>query len=95
MFNYSTILVDASGQLVPSPTTKTSSAKDIQVALLDPPEDNDQSIVIQITEQPLLIWIWVGGFVMLFGSAMSAIPSTKRKQASVMAKESNLQAEEA
>ena len=65
------------------------------MALLDPPEDNDQSIVIQITEQPLLIWIWVGGFVMLLGSAMSAIPSTKRKQASVMAKESNLQAEEA
>jgi len=69
----------ASGQLVPSPTTRTSSTKDIQVALLDPPEDEDKSIVIQITEQPLLVWIWVGGFVMLFGSALSAIPSRKRK----------------
>ena len=84
----------ASGQLVPSPTTKTSSTKDIQIALLDPPEEDDQSIVIQITEQPLLVWIWVGGFVMLFGSALSAIPSTKRKQTVVMEKESNVHAEE-
>ena len=65
------------------------------MALLDPPEDDDQSIVIQVTEQPLLVWIWVGGFVMLLGSALSAIPSTKRKQILVRAKESNLQAEEA
>ena len=84
----------ASGQLVPSPTTKTSSTKDIQIALLDPPEEDDQSIVIQITEQPLLVWIWVGGFVMLFGSALSAIPSTKRKQTVVMEKDSIVHAEE-
>ena len=84
----------ASGQLVPSPTTKTSSTKDIQIALLDPPEEDDQSIVIQVTEQPLLVWIWVGGFVMLFGSALSAIPSTKRKQTVVTEKESSVHAEE-
>ena len=63
------------------------------MALLDPPEDDDQSIVIQITEQPLLVWIWVGGFVMLFGSVLSAIPSTKRKQTLVMPNESSVQAE--
>ena len=70
----------ASGQLVPSPTTKSTSTKDIQVALLDPPEENDQSIVIQITKQPLLVWIWIGGFVMLLGSILSAIPSRKKRQ---------------
>lgn len=70
----------ASGQLVPSPTTKSTSTKDIQVALLDPPENDDQSIVIQITKQPLLVWIWIGGFVMLLGSILSAIPSRKRRQ---------------
>jgi cytochrome c-type biogenesis protein CcmF len=70
----------ASGQLVPSPTTKSTSTKDIQVALLDPPDDDDQSIVIQITKQPLLVWIWIGGFVMLLGSILSAVPSRKRSQ---------------
>ena len=84
----------ASGQLVPSPTTKTSTSEDIQIALLDPPELDDQSIVIQITKQPLLVWIWIGGFVMLLGSALSAVPSRKRKEISTTSSDSQEQKEE-
>ena len=84
----------ASGQLVPSPTTKTSTSEDIQIALLDPPELDDQSIVIQITKQPLLVWIWIGGFVMLLGSALSAVPSRKRKAISTTLSDSQEQKEE-
>jgi cytochrome c-type biogenesis protein CcmF len=69
----------ASGQLVPSPSTRTSPVKDIQIALLDPPAGENKSIVIQVTKQPLLLWIWVGGFVMLMGTVLSAIPMQKRK----------------
>ncbi|MEG3586772.1 MAG: heme lyase CcmF/NrfE family subunit [Actinomycetota bacterium] len=69
----------ASGQLVPSPATETSLAKDIQIALLDPPDEQDKSIVIQVTKQPLLFWIWLGGLVMLIGTALSAIPIKKIK----------------
>ena len=84
----------ASGQLVPSPTTKTSTSEDIQIALLDPPELDDQSIVIQITKQPLLVWIWIGGFVMLLGSALSAVPSRKRREISTTSSDSQEQKEE-
>ena len=55
---------------------------------------NDQSIVIQITKQPLLVWIWIGGFVMLLGSALSAVPSRKRKEISTTSSDSLEQKEE-
>lgn len=72
----------ASGQLVPSPATDTSVTKDIQIALLDPPNEEDKSIVIQVTKQPLLLWIWLGGLVMLIGTVLSAVPIPKRKEIS-------------
>ncbi len=70
----------ASGQLVPSPATRTTTREDIQVALLDPPDEKDKSIVIQVTKQPLIVWLWIGGLVMLIGTIFSAIPTRKKRQ---------------
>ena len=70
----------ASGQLVPSPATRTTTREDIQVALLDPPDEKDKSIVIQVTKQPLIVWLWIGGLVMLIGTILSAIPTRKKRQ---------------
>ena len=70
----------ASGQLVPSPATNTTVIKDIQIALLDPPNEEDKSIVIQVTKQPLLVWIWLGGLIMLIGTVLSAISIPKRRK---------------
>ena len=83
----------ASGQLVPSPATKTSVKEDIQVALLNPPEGEKNSIVIQITKQPMLIWIWLGGVIMLTGTLLSAVntqrvgKTRKRPELSTRARE--------
>jgi cytochrome c-type biogenesis protein CcmF len=65
--------------LVPSPATDTTVVKDIQIALLDPPDEEDKSIVIQVTKQPLLFWIWLGGLVMLLGTVLSAVSIPKRR----------------
>jgi cytochrome c-type biogenesis protein CcmF len=70
----------ASGQLVPSPATNTTVIKDIQIALLDPPNEEDKSIVIQVTKQPLLVWIWLGGLIMLIGTVLSAVSIPKRRK---------------
>ena len=83
----------ASGQLVPSPATRTSVKEDIQVALLNPPEGEKNSIVIQITKQPMLIWIWLGGVIMLTGTLLSAVntqrvgKTRKRPELSTRARE--------
>ncbi len=68
----------ASGQIVPAPDTRITLYEDIQVALLDPPEGQEKKIVIQITRQPMLVWIWLGGLLMLLGTALSLFPETRR-----------------
>ena len=68
----------ASGQVVPSPDTRVTLFEDIQVALLDPPEGDAGKVVIQVTRQPMLVWIWLGGLLMLVGTVLSLFP-LKRK----------------
>ena len=68
----------ASGQIVPAPDTRITLLEDVQVALLKPPEGEEQKIVIQVTRQPMLIWIWLGGLLMLVGAVLSIFPQTGR-----------------
>ena len=56
----------------------TDFFEDVQVALLKPPEGEEQKIVIQVTRQPMLIWIWLGGLLMLVGAVLSIFPQTGR-----------------
>ena len=69
-----------SGQLVPQPGTRTTLTEDVQVALLSPPEDGDTSIVIRATRQPLILWLWLGGLMMLVGTVLSAFPGKRQRK---------------
>ncbi len=66
----------ASGQIVPAPDTRITLFEDVQVALLKPPEGEEEKIVIQVTRQPMLIWIWLGGLLMLVGTVLSLFPQS-------------------
>ncbi len=68
----------ASGQIVPAPDTRVTLFEDVQVALLNPPEGDDKKIVIQVTRQPMLVWLWLGGLLMLVGTVLSLFPQTRK-----------------
>ena len=68
----------SSGQIVPAPDTRITFFEDVQVALLKPPEGEEERIVIQVTRQPLLIWIWLGGLLMLVGTVLSLFPQSRK-----------------
>lgn len=70
----------ASGQLVASPDTHSTLTVDIQTALLVPPDvENGNSIVVRVTRQPMIAWLWLGGLLMLVGTVLSAFPGKRRK----------------
>ena len=68
----------ASGQIVPAPATRSTFTVDYQTALLVPPGD-DGSIVVRITRQPMIAWLWIGGLAMLVGTVLSAFPGKRRR----------------
>ena len=70
-----------SGQLVSQPATRTTFTEDVQVALLIPPEDDPgRPTVVRATRQPLILWLWAGGLLMLIGTVLSAFPGKRQRK---------------
>ncbi len=68
----------ANGGVVRTPGTKSSPVRDIQVAVLDLPDGAGAPVGVRVTVQPLILWLWVGGAIMLVGAAFSAFPGRRR-----------------
>lgn len=65
----------ATGQPVPSPATRSTFTRDTQVSMTSRPAATGESVVIKITVQPLISWLWMGGLVMAIGTALAAFPT--------------------
>jgi cytochrome c-type biogenesis protein CcmF len=64
---------------VGTPSVATSPARDVYLALLQVPDsDNTDQIVLRVVVQPLVMWLWIGGGVMLAGTALAAFPGRRR-----------------
>jgi cytochrome c-type biogenesis protein CcmF len=61
--------------LIGTPTVRTSPVNDVMVTLLALPEAEDDPVTIRVIVQPLVVWLWVGGILMAFGTLLAAIPS--------------------
>jgi cytochrome c-type biogenesis protein CcmF len=68
-------------QPIGKPTVRNSPTDSVLVALLDLPEGSgdDVSVRIRVIVQPLIVWLWIGGATMAFGSILSAFPGRRRK----------------
>ncbi len=66
------------GGVVRTPGTKSSPVRDIQVAVLDLPDGAQDTVGLRVTVQPLTLWLWIGGAIMLVGAALSAFPGRRR-----------------
>ncbi len=69
-----------SGQLVPSPATRSTFTEDVQIALLVAADGADRGVVIRATRQPLIVWLWIGGLIMLAGTVLSAFPGKRQRR---------------
>lgn len=67
-----------SGRIVPDPATRTSLTEDIQLAVISLPDESG-TVTVRATVQPLIVWLWLGGAVMVVGSALSAFPGRRRR----------------
>ena len=54
---------------------RTSPVNDVMLTLLALPETDDDPVTIRVIVQPLVVWLWIGGGVMAFGTLLAAIPS--------------------
>ncbi len=73
------VLFLASGQIVPRPSVKVRPTKDVYLSLSKPPAP-DGSASLQMVINPLVMWLWVGGLIMGFGTLLAAFPSRRQRR---------------
>ena len=62
------------GTTIGTPDTLGGFTRDIQIALIALPDDNGDAVVIRVTTQPLIAWLWIGGILIAVGTVFSAFP---------------------
>ena len=62
------------GTTIGTPDTLGGFTRDIQIALIALPDENGDAVVIRVTTQPLIAWLWIGGILIAVGTVFSAFP---------------------
>jgi cytochrome c-type biogenesis protein CcmF len=65
-------------QTIGTPSVRTTPRDDVALTLLALPTGDDGAVTIRVTVQPLVVWLWVGGGVMAFGTILAAFPGRRR-----------------
>ncbi|HTV11724.1 MAG TPA: cytochrome c-type biogenesis CcmF C-terminal domain-containing protein [Acidimicrobiales bacterium] len=66
-----------SNESVPSPAVRSTPALDVYLTLADSPAKATAPAAIDVTTEPMVIWLWVGGAVVFLGALMSLAPSRR------------------
>jgi cytochrome c-type biogenesis protein CcmF len=67
------------GSTVGTPSVFSRPTVDVVVSLLVAPESPDAPISLRVTVQPLIMWLWIGGGIMAFGTMLAAFPGRRRR----------------
>jgi cytochrome c-type biogenesis protein CcmF len=65
-------------EAVGTPAVHSDPLEDVYLTFVQPPTSADQPAVIGVIVEPLVMWIWVGGAVVLAGAALAACPRVVR-----------------
>jgi cytochrome c-type biogenesis protein CcmF len=69
----------ATGQPILTPSVRTGLTNDLYYRIVRLPNDQRPEAVFEVKIEPLILWLWVGGFVMAFGTALSIVPGKRRR----------------
>ena len=69
-----------SNEAVPNPAVKSTPTEDVYLSLSSVPSRPGQPLGLSVYVKPLMIWLWVGGMVMVIGAVMSLAPLARRRR---------------
>jgi cytochrome c-type biogenesis protein CcmF len=66
------------GTPIGTPSVRTSWKDDVYLQILALPEAAADPITLRVVVRPLIVWLWVGGLIMAFGTVLAAFPGRRR-----------------
>ena len=67
------------GMNIGTPSVRTGIRGDIYLTLEPPVKQDSGEAHIKVFIKPLLVWLWIGGFLMALGTLLAAFPGRRRK----------------
>jgi cytochrome c-type biogenesis protein CcmF len=67
-----------SGQTVVTPSVRTGLTNDVMLSIVRAPGEEDPTLGLRVMVQPMVTWLWIGGFVMAFGTLLAVFPGRRR-----------------
>ena len=68
-----------SNDAVPSPAVRSTPTKDVYLTLASVPSAGKAPAAIGVIVEPLVLWLWVGGLVIVIGAFLTLWPSSRRR----------------
>jgi len=65
-------------QTIGAPSVRSTLTDDVALSVIDIKDGENGSVTIRVTVQPLIIWLWIGGGVMAFGTLLAVFPGRRR-----------------
>lgn len=65
---------------IATPAVDSSWRRDVYLTLNAVPGSGKGSASIGVVEQPMVMWLWVGGVVTAFGALLAAVPSGRKRR---------------
>jgi cytochrome c-type biogenesis protein CcmF len=67
-------------QQVGTPSVRVTPTTDIALSVLALPEEPGAPTTVRVTVQPLIVWLWIGGGVMVLGTVMAAADGVRHRR---------------
>ena len=80
----------SSGQTIPTPSVDGSPREDLYLNLTRVPTESDPSIGLRVIVRPLVMWIWIGGFIVAVGTVLALFPGRRRDPLSPVSSDPDL-----
>jgi cytochrome c-type biogenesis protein CcmF len=68
----------ATGQPIGIASVRSTAFDDVALSVEGFPGDSDE-VILRVTVQPLIMWLWVGGLVMAIGTFAAVVPGNRRQ----------------
>jgi cytochrome c-type biogenesis protein CcmF len=66
------------GMNVGTPSVRTSFTHDVYLTLEPPVRQDSGEARIKVFVKPMILWLWIGTFVMAFGTLLAVLPGRRR-----------------
>jgi len=66
------------GQTIGTPSVRVGPLQDVYLALTRAPGTSNPAVGVRVIVQPLVVWLWVGGMVMVLGTVLALFPGRRR-----------------